>query len=143
MDEKPHTTRTHMAEVLEVWPRDGQILLRLELVGAEAAQSTLVLRQRDDATEVLLAAEGSGHDFAVHVPLEALTASSATRDWVWDLYLAAPCAAEPLRVGRHLDDITGKKNIFVYPTQHAAGACIQPYFTVKDNLSIRCARESA
>ena len=46
-----------------------------------------------------------------------------------------------MRLGTHLDDITGKKKIFVYPAQRTVGLWAAPYYTVKDNLSIRCRRE--
>lgn len=35
------------AEVDEIWPRDGQILLRLSLAGATAEKAVLVLKARD------------------------------------------------------------------------------------------------
>lgn len=135
------------AEVDEVRPRDGQILLSLSLVGATAEKAVLVLKARGGShAEIRLPADDYGGRFRVRIPLEALATACTAREWVWDLYLDCPGAdpvEEPLRVGRRWDDIAGRQQSFVYPAQRAAGVRVEPYFTVKDNLSIVCAREPA
>ncbi|MFG2652039.1 hypothetical protein [Streptomyces sp. NPDC048436] len=146
----PYTSGPHRAEVAEVWPRDGQILLRLTLAGAEAEQADLVLEARGGETELRLPTEGFGSRFEAHIPLRSLAAPGmpredtpgGDREWVWDLHLAPDGGGDRLRLGKHLDDVRGKKGIFVYPAQHAEGIWMEPYFTVKDNLSIRCYRET-
>lgn len=110
-------------------------------------------------------AEGDGPRFDVRIPLAALAAASTGPGETWDLYLShagtrsavdptvdpadgasvGPAggagdkpADEPLRLGRHLDDVPGKKKVFVYPSQTEAGRRIEPFYTIRDNLSVRC-----
>ncbi|MGW3101381.1 hypothetical protein [Streptomyces sp. NPDC001100] len=136
------------AQVEEVRPRNSQILLRLSLAGMTAEKAVLVLKARGGShAELRLPADdyGSGR-FEVRIPLDALATACTAREWIWDLYLDRPDAQageEPLRVGRHWEEIAGKQKSFVYPAQHAAGVRIEPFFTVKDNLSITCARKPA
>ncbi|MFG3254302.1 hypothetical protein [Streptomyces sp. NPDC048172] len=148
MDEADSSVALPCAEVVEVWPRDGRITLRLTLVGASAGAATLLLRTRGAARhreELRVAAEGSGREFTATVPLEPLVREpgedSATGSWTWDLYLIPEGGARLLRVGRHLDDVRGKKHIFRYPVQHAHGTAVEPYFTVRDNFSLACRRD--
>ncbi|MGW8374924.1 hypothetical protein [Streptomyces sp. ODS28] len=149
------------AEVAEVWPRDGQILVRLEPTAAPGAErAALVLSLRgDSATARELPFERVGDRLEARIPLTALTAPAGTepgraapgrtapeqhpREWTWDLYLALGEDRGLLRLGRHLDDVQGKKRIFVYPAQHAAGVRVVPYYTIKDNLSVDCVRDGA
>ncbi|PAK25163.1 hypothetical protein CJD44_18170 [Streptomyces sp. alain-838] len=60
----------------------------------------------------------------------------------WDLHLLATRGGKKLvlRVGRHLDDMPGKKQIVKFPEQYRAGVAVLPYYTDGDDLSIRCAR---
>ncbi|MEU3743072.1 MULTISPECIES: hypothetical protein [unclassified Streptomyces] len=148
----PCTSGPHHAEVAEVWPRDGQILLWLTLAGteAEAEQADLVLEVRGRDNELRLPTAGSGGRFEVRIPLDCLAAPGGPRtgvpegdrEWVWDLHLAPRTGRDRLRLGKHLDDVKGKKGIFVYPAQRTEDTWVEPYFTVKDNLSIRCHRGS-
>lgn len=136
--------RAGSAEVQEIWPRDGQILVHLSLIGREAASATLIVTPRGvGGPELRLPTGRSGRDFTARIPLATLATACTTDDQTWDLALAPDDGSERLRVGKHLDDISGKKRIFVYPAQHSAGVRVEPYFTVKDNLSIACRREAA
>ncbi|MEU0845197.1 hypothetical protein ABZ370_37820 [Streptomyces sp. NPDC005962] len=142
MDKTFSFARECSAEVEQVWPRDGHVTLRFALVGAEARQATVVLRVRgEDGGELRLPADSTGQGYEVRIPLRLLAARRTADEWYWDLYLDVGAGGEPLRLGTHLDDITGKKKIFVYPAQHTAGFRAAPYYTIKDNLSIRCRRE--
>ncbi|MFG2374619.1 hypothetical protein ACGFY9_24435 [Streptomyces sp. NPDC048504] len=137
---RTHPERT--AEVDEVRPRRGWIVLRLSLVGIVADKATLILQARDGGqAEMRLPADGYGDRFQVRIPLGALATACTARDWTWDLYLDAGTEEEPLRLGRHQDGIGGGKNVFLCPAQHAAGVRVQLYCTVSDNVSIACARE--
>ncbi|WOX15991.1 hypothetical protein [Streptomyces sp. N50] len=137
--------RTHperIAEVDEVRPLQGRIVLRLSLVGIVADKATLILQARDGGqAEMRLPADGYGGRFQVRIPLDALATACTARDWIWDLYLDAGTEGEPLRLGRHPDGISGEKNVFLCPAQRAAGVRVQLYCTVSDNVSIACARE--
>jgi hypothetical protein len=60
----------------------------------------------------------------------------------WDLHVLATRGGKKvtLRVGRHLDDMPGKKQIVKFPEQYSSGVAVLPYYTDGDDLSIRCAR---
>ncbi|MEU6680245.1 hypothetical protein [Streptomyces sp. NPDC046853] len=142
MREERGADGVHGVEVEEVWPRDGQIRLCLSLAGGGGERAVLVLKARGEAgAEVRVPAGGDGVRLEARIALESLSDPCAASEQVWDLYLDVGAGVGLLRVGRHLDDITGKKKIFVYPAQFAAGAWVEPYYTVKDNLSIACRRE--
>ncbi|MFE2424062.1 hypothetical protein [Streptomyces hokutonensis] len=135
-----HPERT--AEVVEVRPRRGGIVLRLSLVGIGAGQATLVLQARDGGqAQMGLPADNYGGRFQVRIPLDALATACTAWDWIWDLHLNAGTEGEPLQVGRYPDGISGEKDVFRCPAQHAAGVRVQPHCTVSDNVSIACARE--
>lgn len=151
------------AEVEEIWPRDGGIRIRGRVTGGPPqGPGTLVVRARGaPGGELCFPAAGrraagqrSGGEgtFDARIPLGELAAASGGARRTWDLYLRlgpperaerAVGSAEELRLGRHLDDVHGKKKIFVYPSQVAGGARIEPFYTVKDNVSVVSRREGA
>ncbi|MFI0235185.1 hypothetical protein [Streptomyces sp. NPDC016845] len=132
---KPH------AEVEQVWPRDGRIKVvgRLHgLPGGVGDGWRLQLTRRSRTDHVLrYDAELDGDRFACAWPVSDLAAYDGfDRSDQWDLHLTD--GGLRLRVGRRLDDIRGKKAVFVYPRQPVPGAGfgVRPYFTVEDNLSL-------
>ncbi|MGP4002597.1 hypothetical protein [Streptomyces sp. 8N706] len=133
------------AEVEEVWPRDGQI----RVVGFVPGDSTdapaaLVARIRGhDDGEVRAETVLRGGRFDARLAVRDLASVRAPAEQTWDLYLAPADRAEELRLGRHLDDIRGKKKIFTYPAQTERSVRVEPYFTIKDNLSVVCHGEAA
>ncbi|GAA0481144.1 hypothetical protein [Streptomyces olivaceiscleroticus] len=145
MHDPPDRTGPAHAEVAEVWPRDGRIRVTGRVVGAApAGAGTLIARVRGapDA-ELRLPAEGRDTCFEAAVPLDELAAATPEGERVWDLYLALDGQEDALRLGRHLDDVHGKKKIFTYPAQTSGGRRFEPYYTVQDNLSIVCDGEVA
>jgi hypothetical protein len=60
----------------------------------------------------------------------------------WDLHVVAARGGRNLilRVGRHHDDMPGKKQIVKFPEQYVSGVAVLPYYTDDNDLSIRCAR---
>ncbi|MBV2363284.1 hypothetical protein ACFPZ0_15950 [Streptomonospora nanhaiensis] len=146
---------TPLAEIAEVWPRDGRIRVVGDIHGHPDPASTrwlLVLQLRDHDTRLTYDLPGAGARFDAAVPLADLVpADPGTRAAAvkWDLYLAPEDAADLgtdhwLRVGRRLDDIRGKKKIMVFPVQYVrsddgTALAIQPFYTIKDNLSVECA----
>ncbi|WP_327656752.1 hypothetical protein [Streptomyces sp. NBC_00483] len=132
------------AEVEEVWPRDGRIGIVGRLVGLGAGAGgawQLTVTRRSHVGQVLCYdAELNGERFNCAWDVADLAAyddgfSGADQ---WDLHLTD--GRRTLRVGRRLDDIRGKKAIYVYPRQAVPGAGfdVRPYFTVEDNLSLEC-----
>lgn len=131
------------AEVEQVWPRDGRIRVVGRLYGLAAGVGTgwrLLLTRRSRTDHVLrYDAALDGERFACEWALSDLAAYDAFDGAdQWDLHLTD--GGLKLRVGRKLDDVHGKKAVFVYPRQPVPGAGfgIQPYFTVEDNLSLEC-----
>ncbi|MEC4015386.1 hypothetical protein [Streptomyces sp. H27-D2] len=146
MDATPLFATSPHAEVEEIWPRDGRIVIKGTVVGTDAAARNLIIRARGTRTTAPHpTTAGIRNSFEARITLGALAAACSSADRIWDLYVALdePGRAEPLRLGRHLDDVTGKKKIFIYPAQTAAGMRIEPYYTVQDNLSITCRPENA
>ncbi|WP_432096800.1 hypothetical protein [Streptomyces sp. bgisy100] len=109
----------------------------------DGTEAVLVARSRGaHGTEVRAGTHLRNGRFDAGLPVDALAAGCDGRKLTWDLYLLAAPGADELRLGRHLDDIRGKKKIFTYPAQTAGSVRVKPYFTVKDNLSVTCRRET-
>jgi hypothetical protein len=135
------------AEIDKVWPRDGRIRLTGHLHGrdAEGAGTSwqLLLRLRDHTEELRYDVKLDGSGFTAELPVDDLALDGLAAA-TWDLHLASGGAGEEvhLRVGRHLDDIRGKKKIYVFPAQSVTSdedaTVVRPFYTVSDNLSIEC-----
>lgn len=135
------------AEVDRVWPRDGRIRITGRLhdhTPADAGPWSLLLVLRDhEAHRLRYDATLDGDDFDVAVPVDDLALDGLARA-VWDLHLTRGAGEEEelLRLGRHLDDIRGKKKIFVFPAQTVTsdedGTVVRPFYTMNDNLSVEC-----
>ncbi|MER5968493.1 hypothetical protein ABT112_01870 [Streptomyces sp. NPDC002055] len=122
-------------------PDDNQVRDHSE--APDGTEAVLVARSRGaHGTEVRAGAHLRNGRFDAGLPVDALAAGCDGRKLTWDLYLVAAPGADELRLGRHLDDIRGKKKIFTYPAQTAGSVRVKPYFTVKDNLSVTCRREA-
>ncbi|GLW06395.1 hypothetical protein Misp01_15250 [Microtetraspora sp. NBRC 13810] len=132
---KPH------AEVGQVWPENGRVLVLGSFHGLAAGertwQVTLVLRE-PRGPELAYPVTVSGQAFEASVPIADLVPSEAPEKGVWDLYLSAD--GTRLRVGRHLDDIRDKTSIMVFPAQliplDGGFMHVRPRYTVNENLSI-------
>ncbi|MDH2389821.1 hypothetical protein QCN29_13660 [Streptomyces sp. HNM0663] len=83
-----------------------------------------------------------GAHFETVVAVRDLAVWDALPRELWDLHLVAARGGKKLtlRVGRHHDDMPGKKQIVKFPEQYKAGVAVLPYYTDGDDLSIRCAR---
>jgi hypothetical protein len=132
-----HQVKPH-AEIEEVWPRDGRIRLVGRIHGCAARGDwRLVLTRRARADQRLdYTARLTGDRFECEMPLSDLAAADHAPVEEWDIHLTD--GAAELRAGRRLDDVHGKKKIFVYPEQYADGLRVRPYYTIKDNLSLEC-----
>lgn len=89
------------------------------LHGPAALRGTpvLLLRRRGGpADEIAFPGERRGPDgFRFSFSLSVPAASQTSPHDVWDAYLAYAPDAEPVRIGRVLDDVVHKKDVFVYP----------------------------
>ncbi|OEV29427.1 hypothetical protein AN219_16570 [Streptomyces nanshensis] len=121
--------------------------------GAEPAPETeaaggpwrllLTLRgHKDRRLEYPVAMEGTRFDGSF--PVADLAAGELPVPGRWDIHLVSQSAGGEvrLRAGRLLDGIKGKKDIVEFPAQpageHDGAPLVQPYYTVKDNLSVEC-----
>lgn len=136
------------AEVARVWAREGRIQVVGHIHGGPAGNDgpwRLLLTVRGDAQRcVAVDAALEGESFDASVPVEDLVPGNLAEPVKWDLHLVSGTGPQGarLRVGRHLDDIRGKKKIMVFPAQHVAigrqSVAVRPLYTIKDNLSIEC-----
>ncbi|WP_037763979.1 hypothetical protein [Streptomyces sp. 142MFCol3.1] len=55
---------------------------------------------------------------------------------VWDLFVRPAAGASLTRIGRLLDDVADRKEIFVYPAVSVGTALVRPYYTVDNDLSL-------
>lgn len=126
------------AEIDGVWPRDGRIRLVGRIHGRPAEGSwQLVLTRRARADRRLrYAADVDGDRFESELPVADLAAPDYAPVEEWDIHLTD--GEVELRAGKHLDDIRGKKKIYVYPEQRVGDLAVRPYYTVNDNLSLEC-----
>ncbi|MPY59866.1 hypothetical protein FNH08_22675 [Streptomyces spongiae] len=129
---KPH------AEIAEVWPRDGRIRLvgRIHGHSGEGAWTLVLTRRAHSDQRLRYDAHVKGDRFEGELPIADLTTADHAAVEEWDIHLSD--GETELRAGRRLDDIRGKKKIFVYPEQHTGNIGVRPYYTVKDNLSLEC-----
>ncbi|MYX31019.1 hypothetical protein GTY75_31095 [Streptomyces sp. SID8381] len=83
-----------------------------------------------------------GDSFEAVVAVRDLAVWDALPREHWDMHVVTTRGGRKLilRVGGHLDDMPGKKQIVKYPEQYKDGVAVLPYFTDGDDLSIRCAR---
>lgn len=122
----------------EVWPRDGRIRLvgRIHGVPADGTWQLLLTRRARAGQTLRYDADVKGDRFESELPVADLTASDPAPVEEWDIHLTD--GEVELRAGRHLDDVRGKKKIFVYPEQRTGDLRVRPYYTIKDNLSLEC-----
>ncbi|MDO0910934.1 transferase [Streptomyces sp. DT2A-34] len=145
--------RTAHAEVEGIDVRDRSMTVRARLHGApltEAAAVRLRLRGGDGVVRTLEPrAESDGRAFSFTVDHEELATGhgpgpgAGTR--VWDLSVQpGPDAEAPvIRIGRLLDDVADRKDIFVYPTAVVGDATVRPYYTVDNELSVEVTAATA
>ncbi|ANW20240.1 glycosyltransferase family 4 protein [Streptomyces clavuligerus] len=82
-----------------------------------SGEPALVLRRRGDATDELVlpgTREGT-RGFQVTLPGAALARRQSGEKDLWDVRLRFTSGHEPVRVGRLLDDVIQKGDVFVYP----------------------------
>lgn len=61
---------------------------------------------------------------------------------VWDVFVQAEENAPLARIGRLLDDVADRKEIFVYPSITLGATQVRPYYTVDNDLSLEVARQN-
>jgi hypothetical protein len=136
------TAVSPQAEIDEIWVGDRDVTVTGRLIGVHdpSQRAALRARERDGEREVEAVATLEEGRFSTTIDLSAVTSGARPATRVWDLYLSVEGAGR-LRLGRKLDDIARKKDVLVFPTLTVGEAAtterIQPYYTKKNNLSLR------
>ncbi|MFE0674145.1 transferase [Streptomyces sp. NPDC058867] len=133
--------RTAHAEVAGIDVTEGSIAVKARLHGADLAPGAVVrLRARgaegiERTVESQIERDGR---FTFALGFEELVAAGGPGSRVWDVSLRPqPGEGTPsIRIGRLLDDLADRKEVFVYPTVTVGGAAVRPYYTVDNDLSI-------
>ncbi|MGW0755502.1 transferase [Streptomyces sp. NPDC002814] len=134
--------RTAHAEVEGIEVTDRSMTVRGRLHGATLSAGAVVrLRARGPKGAVRTRepqVESVGRRFSFTVDHEELVAADAIGPRVWDISVqAGPAEGSPsIRVGRLLDDVADRKEIYVYPSAAVGGAAVRPYYTVDNDLSV-------
>lgn len=156
-----------------MWPRDGRITIRGKIVSSAVPSSAVDWRLRLVSRErkrrrppartrmlngvralagrdrrfpeiITVPASVDATEFEVMIRLQTLVPPDPLPRELWDLFLVPSKGEGPvLRLGRHLDDMPGKKDVVIFPQQRVGEPrrlSIRPYYTGADHLSIRCLR---
>ena len=128
------------AELERVETNADELVLegRLVGVGADTASGRLRLSPGTD-WEVTVDAELHDGRFTVGVPLQRLRATDDVEEWRTELEL--PGGAVP--VAAHLDGMTGKDEIAVFPLCAVSGGSMRPAYDTEDRLVLRCGPAAA
>ena len=126
------------AELERVQTTEGALVIEGRLAGVEAASGRL--RVRGGSGEDLVE-DAHLHDgrFAATVPLARLRASKDVEEW--RVHLELPVGEVP--VAAHLDGMTGKDEIAVFPLCSVSGGSMRPAYDTEDRLVLRCGPAAA
>ncbi|MGC9540435.1 transferase [Streptomyces sp. UG1] len=132
--------RTAHAEVAGIDVTDRTMTVRARLHGTSLTEGAAVrLRLRGGGTVRTLVprVEDDGRGFSFTVDYGELVGDDAGNR-VWDLSVQAGPAegTAPVRIGRLLDDVADRKEVFVFPEAVVGGAVVRPYYTVDNDLSV-------
>ncbi|MEV7992595.1 transferase [Streptomyces sp. NPDC086077] len=137
--------RAAHAEVGTVDVTDRSLTVHARLHGATLAGETVMRLLprggRGAARTVAVRGDHDGRCFSFTVDLTELAADGGDANRVWDVFLVEARAgtggaAAPIRLGRLLDDIAHRKEIFVLPATAVGGRIVRPCYTVDNDLSI-------
>ncbi|MFI1400211.1 glycosyltransferase family 4 protein [Streptomyces sp. NPDC020681] len=105
------------AEAADVRLDGSRFTLTGRLIGAAATgDPVLVLRRRGKAHELTFSGQWNGTDtFRFAVPASAPAAEQVTAHDVWEAFLRYAPDVAPVKIGRVLDDVVMKKDIYNYP----------------------------
>ncbi|WP_369240870.1 transferase [Streptomyces sp. R21] len=120
--------------------RSATTTVRARLHGAslsEGAAVRLRLRGGGGVVRTLRAqAEADGRTFSFTVDYAELVTGGGSGNRVWDVFVQPDAEAPLVRVGRLLDDVADRKEIFVYPAATVGDAVVRPYYTVDNDLAV-------
>ncbi|MFJ2442641.1 hypothetical protein ACIOWG_19780 [Streptomyces sp. NPDC087658] len=119
---------------------DGRALtVRGRLFGASPGKGATVLLVRrgkgGPVRESALTPEGR-RGFSFTADYAGLLAGHGTAREIWDIFIRPTADAPRIRVGRLLDDLADRKEVFVYPAVTRDGVSVRPYYTVDNDLAV-------
>ncbi|MEW2165151.1 transferase [Streptomyces sp. NPDC007084] len=117
---------------------EGAIVVTGRLHGASFGPGAVVRsRLRGDGTVRTAEpqVDGDGRSFQFTLPCGEL-ADGVTGEGVWDVHVRPAAGASAIRVGRLLDDVADRKEVFVYPATDVGGRSVRPYYTLDNDLSV-------
>ncbi|MEV7343904.1 transferase [Streptomyces sp. NPDC093544] len=130
------------AGAIDVTDRSTTVAARLH--GASLGEGAAVLLRRRGEAGVVQTLEpragGDGRDFSFTVDHQELAAAGGTGNGIWDVFLQPAAGAPRIRVGRLLDDLADRKEIFVYPAATVGDVTLRLYYTVDNDLSVTVTR---
>ncbi|WAZ26260.1 transferase [Streptomyces cinnabarinus] len=132
--------RAGHAEIEGIEVTDGTLTLKARLHGAATLSEEAVVRLRARGANgpvrtLRPQVEGDGRRFSFTADIAELTVEGSR---VWDLGVRPRSAdgTSYIRIGRLLDDVADRKEIFVYPSATVGGLVVRPYYTVDNDLSV-------
>jgi hypothetical protein len=132
--------RTAHVEVGRIEVTDRSMTVGARLYGASLGDGAAVLLRLRGGSGVVrtLGPRGGdgGRDFSFTVDHEELAGLGGAGSSVWDISFQPAAGAARIRVGRLLDDVADRKEIFVYPAFTAGDVTLRPYYTVDNDLSV-------
>ncbi|MCL8014216.1 transferase [Streptomyces sp. AS02] len=134
--------RTAHAEVEGIEVTDRTMTVRARLHGttlADGAAVRLRLRGGNGVVRTLVPrAASDGRAFSFTVDYGELAVGQGKGSGVWDLSVQSrpDAAVSPVRLGRLLDDVADRKEIFVWPAAEVGAVVVRPYYTVDNDLSV-------
>lgn len=117
---------------------EGTISVTGRLHGASFGSGAVVrvrLRGTGTVRTVEPRVEGDKRSFQFELECGEL-AGLAGREGVWDVHVRPAAGASAVRVGRLLDDVADRKEVFVYPAADVDGQAVRPYYTLDNDLSV-------
>lgn len=125
------------AEVQEVWPERGRIALSGPLLRVTGQAAQLMLRERRESETLKLPAEIDRARWSAVLSLDDLPPRRSEESAVWDIWLCVDGVDDALRLGAHTDDVRVRHRAVRYPAQQRGDDVVEPYWTVKGNVSVR------
>ncbi|MEW1717983.1 transferase [Streptomyces sp. NPDC093109] len=113
--------------------------VRARLFGArltEGAAVLLIRRGQDRAVRQYVPSPEGARGFSFTADYRDLLADRVADRDLWDVFLRPAPGGPRVRVGRLLDDVPRRKEIFVYPATPLDGATARPYYTVDNDLAL-------
>lgn len=118
---------------------DTALTVRARLLGArlgEGAAAVVRRRGRNSVVREAAVRDEGGGALSFTVPFRELAGARGAEHDYWDMFVRPETGGPRVRVGRLLDDVADKKQIFTFPATVLDGVTVRPYYTVDNDLSV-------